>query len=323
MNIIVSAPGKIHLLGEHSVVYGRPALLSAVNRRLYVEVKSQNFDGINIETSENNNLVKQIISLFKNAFKIDKLPPLQIKITSQIPIGSGMGSSAAISAALIGALMKFVKNIWNPNRINELAYEAEKIAHGNPSGADNTTVIFGGLVWYRKEFDFLKSIWSLPVLSYKIPNFVLIDTGRPEESTKEMVDKVSQFLKRKKGEGEKILSDQETQTKKLLLALRQGNDGELKSAIIAGERNLEKLGVVGKTAESIIRQIEKAGGASKISGGGGFKKGSGILLGYHKDLSVIKKISDEFNFHCYLVKLGEEGIRIEKSSNDKKKENNH
>ncbi len=36
--IKVSAPGKIHLMGEHSVVYGKPALLAAINKRVFVEL---------------------------------------------------------------------------------------------------------------------------------------------------------------------------------------------------------------------------------------------------------------------------------------------
>lgn len=139
MQITVSAPGKIHLLGEHTVVYGHPALLAAVDKRIYISVKREALsvkekkDYI-IHNTLDSIYFNKIIYLFKNYFKIEKLPQLDITITSQIPIGSGMGSSAALSAALLGALMKVVKNIWNPVKINELAYEAEKIAHGNPSG---------------------------------------------------------------------------------------------------------------------------------------------------------------------------------------------
>lgn len=315
--ITISAPGKIHLLGEHVVVYGKPALLSAIDKRLYVKVQSakrkakSDKEVIKINTPEKKDLVWETIKVFQKNFSINKLPPLEITISSQIPTGSGLGSSATLIAALLGALMKFIKNIWNPHKINELAYKIEKIAHGNPSGADNTTVVFGGLVWYRREFDFLKSIWSLPITAYKIPKFMIIDSGRPREATKDMVSYVAQLYDRKREKVEKIFSDQEKQTKNLLLALKTGDNNELISAIRKGESNLEKINVVGDFAQKIIKEIEAIGGAAKICGAGGVKEGSGILLCYHQDLSKLCSIAKKYSLTISPIQLGEEGIRIE------------
>lgn len=316
--ITVSAPGKIHLLGEHAVVYGRPALLASIDKRIYVKIKNQRSkikdkDNIVIHCSEKDDLVRKATEVFKRAFSIKDLPPLEITINSQLPTGSGLGSSAAVAAATIGALMKFIKNLWNPTHINELAFEVEKIAHGNPSGADNTTIVFGGLVWYRREFDFLKSIWSLPKSSYKIPPFVFLDSGRPEESTREMVENVAKLYKKREKSIEEIFNDQEKQTKKLLLSLRNNNRDQLIEAIKTGEKNLEKMEIVGDFAKKIIRKIEALGGTAKICGGGGRKVGSGIILCYHKNLSIIKNIAMEYNVSLFQTELGGEGVRLEKS----------
>lgn len=328
MKITVSAPGKIHFLGEHMVVYGKPAILAAIDKRLYVQIKNQKSpaspglgrakiksrEEIIIHTQEKNDLVWETIKVFQKNISINKLPPLEITITSQIPIGSGLGSSAALASALIGALMKTIKNIWNPHKINELTYEVEKIAHGNPSGADNTTVVFGGLVWFRREFDFLKSIWSLPMTAYKIPQFMIIDSGRPAETTKEMVASVANLYAKSRKKLEEIFTDQEMQTKNLLLALKNGDQDRLAVAIKQGENNLEKIGVVGNFAKKIIREIESLGGAAKICGAGGKKSGSGILLGFHRDLSKLIPISKKYNIALTPIKLGEEGIRIESAN---------
>jgi len=319
MSIAVSVPAKIHLLGEHAVVYGRPALLAAIDKRLFIRIQKSEFriqnnkkEKIIINTQGKDKLIQQAIDIFKKAFSITELPLLEITITSQIPKGRGLGSSAALSAATIGALMKFTINLWDPNRINELAFKAEKIAHGNPSGADNSTVVFGGLIWFRREFEFLKSIWRLPVSSYQIPKFLLIDTGRPIESTREMVASVAKLYSNKKKVIEETFNDQEKQTKRLLLALRTGNKKELTLAIQKGESNLEKLEVVGSLAQKLVRELEKIGGAAKVCGGGGRKKGSGILLCYHQDPVKIKDIGSKYRLPVSPVKLGEEGIRIEK-----------
>ncbi len=309
--ITVSAPGKIHLLGEHSVVYGKPAILAAIDKRLYVTIKTQNKKEIIINIAEKDNIVREAIRVFKKSFAINKLPSLEITVTSQIPSGSGLGSSAALSAALLGGLMKSMKNIWNPQKINELTYEVEKTAHGNPSGADNTTIVFGGLIWFRREFDFLKSIWSLPMTAYKIPKFAIIDSGKPVESTREMVSNVARLYEKEKKKMSEIFSDQEIQTKNLLLALKTDDREQLTESIKQGEKNLEKMGVVGDFAQKIIREIEVQSGAAKICGAGGRKKGSGILLCYHQDQAKIKKVAEKFTVSMSPIILGGEGIRIE------------
>lgn len=325
MKITVSAPGKIHLLGEHMVVYGKPAILAAIDRRLYVRIKprlsgipqkagNNKKDNIIIHTSENDDLVWEAIKVFQKNFSIEKLPPLEIIITSQIPTGSGLGSSAALAAALIGALMKFIKNIWNPQKINELTYKIEKIAHGNSSGADNTTVVFGGLVWFRREFDFLKSIWSLSMTAYKIPQLMIMDSGKPDETTKEMVASVANLYAQNRKKIEEIFMNQERQTKNLLLALKNDDKEQLTVAIKQGENNLEKIGVVGDFAQKIIREIESLGGAAKICGAGGKKEGSGILLCFHRDLSKLIAITKKYNIAVSQIKLGGEGIRIESTN---------
>ena len=324
MTVTISAPGKIHLLGEHMVVYGKPALLAAIDKRLYINIKNQsarqaqdknskikNKEKIIIISPEKDSLVRKIIEVFKNSYSINKLPPLEITITSQIPVGCGLGSSAALSSSLIGALMKFVKNIWNPVQINELSYEVEKFAHGHPSGADNTTVVFGGMVWFRREFDFLKLIWSLPPQNYHIPKFFLINSGKPLESTKEMVTQVNRLYNRNKKKIEEVFNDQEKETKRLLVSLKEGNSGDLVSSIRQGERNLEKIEIVSSFAQKIIREIEEKGGAAKVCGAGGKKGRSGILLCFHPSFSILQKIAQKYETPIMPVQLGGEGIKIE------------
>lgn len=320
MFVTVSAPGKIHLLGEHSVVYGKPALLAAIDRRLSVHVREQtggsNEKEPRIHGIDNTAIINQSIRVFIRAFRIEALPPLEITVTSGIPTSSGLGSSAAVAAATIGALMKYVKNLWNPTKVNELVMETEKYAHGNPSGADNTTIVFGGLIWYRKEFDFLRSVWSLPLTNYTIPPFLLLSSGKPKETTKEMVALVARHLKEKPALNA-VIEDQETQTKRLLLALRGADRKALISAIRQGEKNLERLGVVGKKAKALVREIENEGGAAKISGAGGLSDGSGILLCYHSDHAIVKRIAQKYLCECNPVVLGAEGIRLEKTERGK------
>lgn len=275
----VSAPGKIHLLGEHAVVYGKPALLATVDLRVTVIISQ----------GQNNHPLKKIFEpIIKKELKIKTIPPYNLTINSDIPAGVGLGSSAALSSAVISALLLFLKIKWDLNLINKLAYEAEKVFHGNPSGADNKTVIFGGITVPLKLAD----------------NFVLINTGQPKETTKEMIE----LAKPKIG---RILDDQERLVKELLPVIQDGNEEKFIEIIRAGEKNLESIGVVSPYAASIIRKIEGSGGAGKICGGGGKEKATGVLLCYHPQKKVIEKIATSFNLPFFRVNLGVEGLRHE------------
>ena len=314
MNVTVSVPGKVHLMGEHAVVYGKPALLAAINLRLRVAVESAE-NGVEIVSTESTDYVAYAVDVIRRENKLDALPPMKITITSEIPAGYHLGSSAAVAVATVGAVTYFLKKVWNPAVINQLAYEVEKKMHGNPSGGDNTTVTMGGFIWFRKEFEFLKSIWQLPFkLHQSLDHFFLINTGRPKETTGEMVAYVSEKRKAKSEKYEKLFTENERQTKRVAVAIKEGNEKELIDAIRTGERTLEGMGVVSKKVIPLIREIEKVDGAAKILGGGGRTEGVGFLLCYHRKPAIIAKLCESHGFATQSIRLGEEGIRLEQRS---------
>ncbi|KAF0218320.1 MAG: mevalonate kinase, partial [bacterium] len=254
---------------------------TSVNLRVYVTISKG--------SSAAHPLKKIIEPIIKKHLKIKTLPPYQITISSEAPIGSGLGSSAAISSSYIAALLTFLKVNWDLNLINKLAYEAEKTFQGNPSGGDNATVVYGGLIWFRKESEDLKIIHPLP---FTIPtklakNFIFIDTGRLKEITAEMVKKVKNLYLRKPKVVEKFLGNQERLVKELLPVMKDGDEKEFIRIIRQGERNLETIGVCSKEVTSIIRNIEQSGGAAKICGAGSDSGPTGVLLCYHKNPLVI------------------------------------
>ncbi|KKP58702.1 MAG: Mevalonate kinase [Candidatus Gottesmanbacteria bacterium GW2011_GWA1_34_13] len=188
-SVTVSSPSKLHLSGEHAVVYGKPAVLVATNKRLSVTLSHQlpvsnrqtiyssNStlsneklsktsshprlrqvpDGTWLRRDSNNNLLEirksdkyidHICKIFEQKYKL-VIGHLSLDIYSDVPIGKGMGSSAALAAALIGALSQFYKKPWNISLINELAYKAEKFIHVNASGGDTSISCMGGLLWFK------------------------------------------------------------------------------------------------------------------------------------------------------------------------------
>ncbi len=309
--ITVSAPGKIHLLGEHAVVYGKPALLTTVDLRVTVHLRGEK---MSLHLGGGTEDLKKIIEpIMKKGLNIQKIPPYTLNITSDIPIGAGLGSSAAVSAAYIGALLSFLKAKWDLNLINKLAYEAEKVFHGNPSGGDNSTVVFGGLVWFRKESPDLKLLQPIP---FTIPqklakNFILINTGKPNGTTKQMVELVKSKVQSQKSKMWKIFDNQEQLVRELLPAIQTGNEKEFMRIIKEGEKNLEKIGVVSPSVKSMIRKIESTGGVGKICGAGGKTGPTGVLLCYHPQTAAIADIAKSLNLDYFRTTLGVEGLRLD------------
>ena len=323
--VIVSAPGKLHLSGEHAVVHGKPALVVTTNKRLYVTLENQKSKisakgGSAFGRKDQNDILKiknernylaSIINLLETKYDT-QLRDLSLEITSDIPVGAGMGSSAALVVATIGALIIYLGKPWNPQEINELAFQAEKFQHGNTSGSDPTVITHGGLLWYRKELEFLKTFWLLP---FKIPKsftpFVLVDTGRTESTKDLVVGVVGKKKTQNPGAFELLIAKIEQVTRTITQAIHDEKEVDFRKLVTINERLLEQLGVVSNSTQKFIRDIENSGGAAKISGAGGVKTGSGIVLAVHDDSQKLITLAKKYKYPSFQVALGGEGVRRE------------
>lgn len=305
--IRVSAPGKIILSGEHAVVHGYPEILSAIDRRLSVEIEETG-SGLDIQPTEGKALVEYAIEVVRTRLNVSGLKNLKIRINSQIPIGSGLGSSAAFAVAIAAAFFEFLKLPRSLKKINEIAYEIEKKQHGTPSGGDNTVSAYGGFLLYRKETEAFK-VFS-PLKTKVFPSIFLINSGKPEESTGEMIKIVKDFILSFPREAEKIFREMEQITRNFLRFL-SGEGQNFGDLITRNERLLEQLGVVSSKTKLLIQKIESIGGSAKISGAGGVKVNSGIILTYHQDQKVLIKLASEEKLDMFRVKLGERGVKSE------------
>jgi mevalonate kinase len=168
-----TAPGKIILFGEHAVVYGRPAIAVPVTRVSTRVMVSANVSGesgevhvlspqVDLDTSlaelSPDHPLKKTVEILLSFLGIPRLPACSIRISSTIPVASGMGSGAAVTVAMLRSLAAFLGHPLNDANISSLAFEVEKIYHGTPSGIDNTVISFHRPVYYVKgeQIQFLK-----------------------------------------------------------------------------------------------------------------------------------------------------------------------
>ena len=135
-----SACAKLILFGEHSVVYGYPAIaVPLTSLRLSITVQAARKDSVKapgLVAADRQKLLESL-SVARQQMRLSKAP-LLITVSSQIPFRAGLGSSAAFSVALVRALARLTGKKLAAATVSQFAYELEKIYHGTPSGIDTT-----------------------------------------------------------------------------------------------------------------------------------------------------------------------------------------
>lgn len=308
--ITYSAPAKVIISGEHAVVFGKPALVSAINMRLRFSIWE-----VAMQKKENNiqlliNVVKRY--LIKEKIKFEN-KYFDYNIASEIPIGRGLGSSAAFCVAGVAAISYFyTKKQLSLDIINQLAYQCEKHFHKNPSGVDPSMVCYGGLIYYRKEFEFLKNISRLNITIPKAieDNLYLIDTGKPQENTGEIVVRVGALYNKEPERVEDLLNQIEKVTRKMTVSIIKKDTLVFQECINENQMLLAKLGVVSKNTIKLLEKMRQFG-VGKITGAGGFKAGSGFILSFAQDKSKLEKYCQCNKLQYYKFKQSEEGLKRE------------
>ncbi len=194
--------GKAILFGEHFVVHGVPGIASAVDSAADAEVK-KNGKGITVEderkdakgyAEKKRMQQKESIERMLKAMNINpEKVSLRIWLGGNLPGFSGIGASAASSVAIARAIAEELGMDLSDEKINEVAYEAEKAYAGNPSGIDNTAATFGGLIWFKKNLG--GGANTIERLSIREPVEIVIGNTGIVANTKAMVAGVGERKK--------------------------------------------------------------------------------------------------------------------------------
>lgn len=293
MKISYRAPGKTILSGEHSVTYGKPAFVTSINLHLTIHLSEGKSTIKDQKLHKAFTYIEDIVIKYLQKKQDIKKKPIIYSYESKIPIGRGMGSSAAFCVATTAALLHFYGgHEYDKQVINSLAYQAEKYFHGFPSGVDVSASCFGGLIFYRREFEFLKHISSL---NFKIPqsyleNLYLVDSSKPVEATSEMIKIVGKNYNKNPKKIEVCLNNIEKVTKRMVLSIVKEDVGMFIDSIKENEKLVEELGIVSKNTRALLKSLEKFG-VGKVTGAGGFKKGSGLIIFYSTDNKLSEYLS--------------------------------
>lgn len=301
--VSIRVPGKVILSGEHAVVYGHPAVVAAVNRFMTLTLS---WSG-DVDTAFFERLLEQFefftTSEVITAINTHAREHSPITIASDIPIGSGMGSSAALASGLSLLTLLLAKKPTNLEHINKYAFQLEKHAHDNPSGVDNTIVTNGGILKYQRLLG--ASPTFSPLQTHKIlDQLYIVNTGQPEESTAQMVHAVKVLALQKPTEVEQALQKIKKATHTVMSVLDGVSDElEFRNALQENQRALESLGVVSESTKKLIREIEKTGGVAKITGAGGRADASGMVLVYPGGDKNIQELLKNYGFEFSAISI--------------------
>ncbi len=274
-----TAPGKVILFGEHAVVYGRPAIAVPVSQvRATAEVQDNPKSGIRIiapdldtdtiltGTDEEDPLVAALNQV-KKAANLVELPDMLIKVNSQIPIASGLGSGAAITAAAIRAIAGYLglKGLITNEWVSSLTYEVEKIHHGTPSGIDNTVVTYEQPVYFIR----LQPQNRIETFLVASPLRLLIaDTG-VRSSTKTVVGDVRRQWQADPGKFEALFDECGRITDAARHAIEQGDLQQIGRLMTENQAVLREMTVSSPELERLIQAAIEGGAlGAKLSGAG-------------------------------------------------------
>jgi mevalonate kinase len=323
MQVEATAPGKAIFYGEHSVVYRGPAIVAAIDRKasviaerrpdnkIFVDANDLGFSGyfeddvyypVRGKAWRGRNLTALNVAAKVTMDKLDTGMGVNLKVRSMIPIAVGLGSSAAICVATVAAVGRLLGEDLSPQTVSDLAYEGERIIHGNPSGVDNNIASFGGVLRYERG----KGIERFE-LGKALP-FVIGNT-RKKRSTGRMVERVRLLRERNPVIVDRIIDH-------IGDVAREGLE-----SLISDDLDLRKIGDLMSINHGLLAAMDvstyeldklvhasKRGGAlgAKLTGAGG--GGCMIALAEERFLSGIERHIRRSRGESIRVKIVDEGV---------------
>lgn len=272
-----SAPAKIILCGEHAVVYSRPAIALPLSDVRAYATAAPGAPGGGLRfvapdmgeawaPADNPQHPMSELAAATLARLGVPAPDLTITLRSDIPIASGMGSGAAIGAALVRALAAAAGRELGPAEVSDLVYASEARYHGTPSGIDNTVIAYERAIWFQRRPP--ASPLIEPVTIGAPLSLVIGDTG-VRSATRLPVGAVRERWQADLRSYEALFDGVTAQVLRARLALARGDLAALGAALDANQALLEQIGVSSPELDRLVSTARAAGAlGAKLSGAG-------------------------------------------------------
>ena len=251
-----TAAGKVILLGEHGVVYGRHALALPIP------------DAVNVTVARSGELSHDLPDEFVNLL-LDELGVDDrnwcISVESRLPFGKGLGSSAAIAVAIVRAFDKALGLGLDDERVSAVAFESEKLAHGTPSGVDNTLSTFAKPMLFRND-----GALRIDSLEISLSPPLVIAWGDETGRTSEQVAGVRERHEQSPGQFNALFDEMDRLSRQGAQLLQAARWEELGALMNICHGLLNAIGVSTPSLERMVSLARQSGAVgAKLTGAGG------------------------------------------------------
>lgn len=324
MGVTASAPAKTILFGEHFVVYGEPAIVLAIDKRvqasvelradqrIYINSLDLGFSGFFIEESfqpehgcqeAQKKLEPVRVAIQRVLDRSERGSGVSVEIRSSIPMAAGLGSSAAVAAAVVFAVSQLLDVELSRDEVFHIVYEAERFVHGTPSGIDPAVSTHGGVLLFRKDRGFT------PLYVKQDLPLVIGDTG-VKRFTGELVAMVRKRRKRYPSIFDSIMKTGGEITLRAVEALENRDLRTLGELMNINHALLCAIGVSSEPLERLVDAARKAGAlGAKLTGAGG--GGCMIALCLPEKTKPVGEAIERAGGTAFLARKTGEGVRIE------------
>lgn len=263
MKTKVSAPGKLLLLGDHAVVYGHPCMVTAVDKRLYVEAEKIEADRDDIITPQvkESRFVLESLAFFKEKYDIDD--KVRIRTQGDFSHRVGLGSSSAVTVATFQALGNIFNIKLSKRDLFDMSYKVTLLIQGVGSGFDIAAAVYGGTIYYVTGG---KTIENIPV--QQLP--LVVGYSGIKADTPFYIRKVAEEFRKRQDTLNKLFDSIENLVEKAHSSLKEGDMKSVGTCLTANHILLQQMGVsTPKLDEMVLSAVAAGAWGAKLSGAGG------------------------------------------------------